>query len=294
MRDEGGEGIQSCSKLVNTAIITWYLPGSTPCQASAGCLSYMPVRADGDLYSFCAFVSVFCWKRRNNARQFAQKNNNRSSARVTLRCGLLFASSVITGQSQRAVREALQMTMWCMGVMERFSKAWDSSALPLMVLAGWISTQIIICTGRTKMTLSSLLLSFSKEKKVISFWLLLFFPMHSRAIRRRHKPVCLAFCSPASCTEGPLFLEFASRPNIYMRNHNCTAWEGKHPRLGCKIAALLASVIIPKLLRLWRRVCVFGRTDFWTPSLHHHPPCLCFLMMSRAGFGCAEPSGANS
>lgn len=44
-------------------------------------------------------------------RPFAQKNNNFSSVRVTLRCGLLFAPSVTTGRSQRAVREALQMTM---------------------------------------------------------------------------------------------------------------------------------------------------------------------------------------
>lgn len=51
---------------------------------------------------------------------FAQKNNNCSSMRVTLRCGLVFAPSVTTGRSQRAVREALQMTV---GVMERFSEA---------------------------------------------------------------------------------------------------------------------------------------------------------------------------
>lgn len=38
---------------------------------------------------------------------FAQKNNNCISVRVTLRCGLLFASSVITAQSQRAVNGSL-------------------------------------------------------------------------------------------------------------------------------------------------------------------------------------------
>lgn len=36
MRDEGSEGIQSCSKLVNIAIISRYLPGWQPRQAQAG------------------------------------------------------------------------------------------------------------------------------------------------------------------------------------------------------------------------------------------------------------------
>lgn len=109
--------------------------------------------ADGDLYGSCAFVGVFWRKRRRQKERgskicpFAQKNNS-SAVRVTLRCGLLFASSVIAGQSQRAQREASQMTMWRVGVMERFSEAWDSSTLPLMVLAVWISAWIIICTGR--------------------------------------------------------------------------------------------------------------------------------------------------
>lgn len=73
----------------------------------------------------------------------------------------------------------------------------------------------------------------------------------SQAFRKRSVDVTSLFADilfAAGCTEGLLFFEFANHPNIYMRNHNCTAWEGKHPRLGCKIAALLASVIIPKLL----------------------------------------------
>lgn len=116
-------------------------------------------------------------------------------------------------------------------------------------------------------------------------------PRHPNAIRRRHRVVCLTFCLPAGCTEGLLFLDSAYHPNIYMRNHNCTAWEGKHPRPGCKIAALLASVIVPKLLSptpsLALGLCV------WQDGLFE-PLCLCFLMMSRAGFGWAQASGANS
>lgn len=165
-------------------------------------------------------------KKGNKIWPFAQKNNNCSSVRVTLRCGLLFASSVRAGQSQWAVREALQMTMWHVGVMERFSKAWDSSTLPLMVPAAWISALIIICTGTTKMTLFSLGGGGGAWCVLVFYFSL---PRHSKVIRRRHKPVCLTFCLPVGCTEGLLFFEFANHPNIYTRNHNCTAWEGKHP-----------------------------------------------------------------
>lgn len=182
------------------------------------------------------------WGGGDNIWRFAQKNNNYNSVTVTLRCGLLFAPSVTTGRSQGAVREALQMTMWRVGVMERFSKAWDSSTLPLMVLAVWIYAQIIICTGRTKMTLFPLL----EKRKIVSFCLLLF---ASRVFRKRSGDVTSLFadiCLPPAVQSGFCSFEFVNRPNIYMQNHNCSAWEGKHPRLGCKIAALLASVIIPE------------------------------------------------
>ena len=46
------------------------------------------------------------------------------------------------------------------------------------------------------------------------------------------------------CTEGLLFSGFGKRTNIDMLNHNCSAWEGKHSRLGCKIVALLACGIV--------------------------------------------------
>lgn len=59
--------------------------------------------------------------------RFGQENNNRSSVRLTWRCGQLFASSVIAGQSQWAPREALTNDcVTCGGggwVMERFPKA---------------------------------------------------------------------------------------------------------------------------------------------------------------------------
>lgn len=50
-----------------------------------------------------------------------------------------------------------------------------------------------------------------------------------------------------------------------MCNHNCTAWEGKHTRLGCKIAALLASAGHPSSSLMPRRagaafVCLAGQT----------------------------------
>lgn len=151
------------------------------------------------------------WGGGDNIWRFAQKNNNYNSVTVTLRCGLLFAPSVTTGRSQGAVREALQMTMWRVGVMERFSKAWDSSTLPLMVLAVWIYAQIIICTGRTKMTLFPLL----EKRKIVSFCLLLFASRAFRKpFRRRHEPVCWHLFA-AGCTERLLFFRVSRTAQIF-------------------------------------------------------------------------------
>lgn len=211
-------------------------------------------------------------KKGNKIWPFAQKNNNCSSVRVTLRCGLLFASSVRAGQSQWAVREALQMTMWHVGVMERFSKAWDSSTLPLMVPAAWISALIIICTGTTKMTLFSLG-GGGRDVFLSSTFL---FP----GIRKWSGDVTSLFAwhfvCPSAVQRG--FCSSSLRTTQIFTRGITTAQHGKENiqhffspsderGVGCKIAALLASVIIPKLLvplLLWLWVCVFGRTDFWT------------------------------
>lgn len=56
----------------------------------------------------------------------------------------------------------------------------------------------------------------------------------------RHEAVLgLLFAQRGFCFPG-----FGKRTNIDMLNHNCSAWEGKHSRLGCKIVALLACGIV--------------------------------------------------
>lgn len=69
----------------------------------------------------------------------------------------------------------------------------------------------------------------------------------------------------AGCTEGLLFFSVLSlhhHPNIYMRNHNCTAWGGKTSKAsGCRIAAFIGlcnhprSFLVP--LRLWLCLCAW-------------------------------------
>lgn len=132
---------------------------------------------------------------------FAQKSNNCNSVRVTLRCRLLFAPSVTTWRCQWPAREALQMTVWDVGVMECFSKVWDSNTLRLRVLAVWIHAWIMICAGWTKMTL--FLLFFLST--VFSF------PSILKAIGRRHEPVCWHLFA-AGWTEGLLFFRVCEPP----------------------------------------------------------------------------------
>lgn len=171
--------------------------------------------------------------------------------------------------------------------MEHFSEAWDSSTLLLMVLAIWINAQIIILTSWTKMMLCSLTTDVS-----LSPSLFLAFKANGEK-RGKNLPMSRA------CLLDILFAPWLDRrasvlwvctpPNVYMRNHNCTEWEGKHTRLGCKIGALLASVVILELLNASLSLAphLAGRT-FSTV------PCFCFLMMSRVGSGWAEAQRANS
>lgn len=72
------------------------------------------------------------------------------------------------------------------------------------------------------------------------------FPGISKAIPATSRACLLTFVCRRLYRAASVLSSFENRPNIYMQNHNCSAWEGKHPRLGCKIAALLASVIIPE------------------------------------------------
>lgn len=86
-------------------------------------------------------------------------------------------------------------------------------------------------------------------------------------------------CFAAGVTEGLLFFaKFCEPPQIFTcgitsAQHACRE---EHPRLGCKAAALLASVIIAWVpLRPWRSGSTLGRMDFEHPSppLLHHSAC---------------------
>ena len=184
-------------------------------------------RADGDV--FCQRLPVNgAGKKEGKICLFAQKNNNCSSVRVTLRCGLLFAPSVTTGQSQWAVKGSLtnDVTRGGDGTLFQGLRQHNATSLAALWLLSARAEQRWRC-------------SLSWEKK-LSFCLA--FRSNTTTSRARS----LTFCPPPAVQRGFCSPEFASHPNIYMRNHNCTAWEGKHPRRGCKIAALLASVIIPE------------------------------------------------
>lgn len=169
----------------------------------------------------------------NKKCQLAQKDNNCSLVRVTLRCGLLFASDVIAGQSQQAVREALQMTMMhggdgslFQGLRRQCTASHGTSYLNQR------SDYYLDGSNKDDSVLPK------KDQKVTSLYLLIFLPSIEKQFGSITSPVRLTFCLRVGRTEGLLFYQFAYHPNIYMCNHNCTAWEGKHTRLGCKIAAL--------------------------------------------------------
>lgn len=267
------------------AIITWYLPDIgwiiVKCAVIVSDV-LMEISMASEHLSVSSGERDRSGQKGDKIWQLAQKDNNCISVRVTLRCGLLFASSVITGQSQGSLTNDYVTRGGDGTLSQGLSQQYTTSH----GTCGLNQRSDYYLQGPNK---ADAVFSVERQKTATSFCLLLLF---SQAFAAATSQACLLgilltrqlyrgasvlwLCEPPKYLHAESQLHSMGRKTSKDRVQNkCIIGLSNHPD-GCR------SLLVP------------GAAFVFLAEQTFKPRRLCSLMMSRIGFGCAEMSGANS